>query len=92
MVGLCSLLDAILEQPMDALMESTPVSSNVRTALLGGDNIARRTLDCVVAYEHGEWERCVALGTAANVDPAVLPTAYAEALRWSNDLKHTATH
>jgi len=92
MVGLCSLLDAILEQPMEALLKSTPVSSNVKTALLGGDNIARRTLDCVIAYEHGEWDRCVALGTAASVNPAVLPAAYTEALRWASDLNHTATH
>jgi c-di-GMP-related signal transduction protein len=90
MVGLCSLLDAILEQPMPALLEYTPISGNVRAALLGTDNIARRTLDCVVAYEQGEWERCVALGTAAHLNPAVLPAAYAEALRWSGELKQGA--
>lgn len=90
MVGLCSLLDAILEQPMPDLLELTPVSGNVRSALLGGDNTARRTLDCVVAYEQGEWDRCVSLGAAAGLNPAVLPAAYAEALRWSGELKHSA--
>ncbi|MEO8481471.1 MAG: HDOD domain-containing protein [Acidobacteriota bacterium] len=88
MVGLCSLLDAILEQPMPAVLQATPISGNVRAALLGADNIARRTLDCVIAYEQGEWERCVELGTAASLNTAVLPAAYAEALRWSSELKH----
>jgi EAL and modified HD-GYP domain-containing signal transduction protein len=90
MVGLCSLLDAILEQPMPVVLASTPISGNVRAALLGADNIARRTLDCVVAYEQGEWEKCVALGAAARLEPAVLPKAYAEALRWSGELKQGA--
>jgi c-di-GMP-related signal transduction protein len=87
MVGLCSLLDAILQQPMPALVESLPFSDTVRDALLGADNPARRTLDCVVAYEAGDWDRCLALAATADADPAVLPGAYVEALRWSNELK-----
>ncbi len=91
MVGLCSMLDAIFEQPMPVLLESTPIAGNVRAALLGTDNIARRTLDCVVAYEQGEWDTCVTLAAAANLNPAVLPKAYTEALRWSGELKQGAS-
>ena len=87
MVGLWSLLDAILEQPMADLLAVTPVAANVKDALLGIDNQARRTLDCVVAYEHGNWEQCAALASSAGVDADVLPTAYAEGLRWSAELK-----
>jgi EAL and modified HD-GYP domain-containing signal transduction protein len=87
MVGLCSMLDAILEQPLPELLESTPVAGAVRSALLGEDNDARRTLDCVVAYERGDWARCVEAAASAGLDPGVLPDAYTEALRWSNELK-----
>jgi c-di-GMP-related signal transduction protein len=90
MVGLCSLLDAILEQPMPALVEALPFSDTVRDALLGADNRARRTLDCVVAYEEGDWARCVALAAVAGGDPAVLPGAYVEAVSWSSELKQGA--
>ncbi len=90
MVGMCSLLDAILEQPMPALLESMPVSGNVRDALLGAENGPRRTLDCAVAYEEGEWDQCFELAKLAGVNPSVLPGAYAEALRWSSDLKQGA--
>jgi c-di-GMP-related signal transduction protein len=89
MVGLYSLLDAILEQPMPVLLDAMPVSNNVRDALLGVPNAARRTLDCAVAYEAGEWDRTVELAALAGVNPAVLPAAYADALRWSSDLKHS---
>lgn len=90
MVGLCSMLEAILEQPLPELLASTPLDGAVKDALLGGDTVARRTLDCVVAYERGEWDRCVALAASAGVSPTVLPGAYAEALHWSTALKHGA--
>jgi EAL and modified HD-GYP domain-containing signal transduction protein len=86
LVGMCSLLDAILEQPMPKLVESIPVSPGVRAALLGADNLERRLLDCAVAYEEGEWDQCFQIAKSAGVNPAVLPAAYAEALRWSSDL------
>ena len=87
LVGMCSLLDAILEQPMPALLESLPLPTDVRDALMGTENTNRRLLDCAVAYEEGAWDQCFALARKAGVNPTVLPAAYAEALRWSNDLK-----
>lgn len=86
LVGMCSLLDAILGQPMPALVESMPVSKDVRAALLGEGNAHRRMLDCAVAYEEGEWDQCFELAKTAGLNPAVLPAAYAEALRWSAEL------
>jgi EAL and modified HD-GYP domain-containing signal transduction protein len=87
MVGLWSLLDAILEQPMPDLLAATPVAPSVKDALLGIDNQARRTLDCVIAYEHGNWDQCATLARSAGVDADVLPAAYAEGLRWSTEIK-----
>jgi EAL and modified HD-GYP domain-containing signal transduction protein len=87
LVGMCSLLDAILEQPMPALLASLPVSPTVRDALLGGDNGPRRMLDCAVAYEEGNWDECFTIAKSAGVNPAVLPAAYSEALRWADQLK-----
>lgn len=90
LVGMCSLLDAILEQPMPSVLEAMPVSANVRDALLGADNAQRRLLDCAVAYEEGAWDQCFSMAKLAGVNPSVLPAAYAEALRWSHDLTANA--
>jgi EAL and modified HD-GYP domain-containing signal transduction protein len=86
LVGMCSLMDAILEQPMASILETLPLPVRVRDALLGEPNQRRRILDCTVAYEQGSWDQCLELSRGAGVNPAVLPAAYAEALRWSNDL------
>jgi c-di-GMP-related signal transduction protein len=86
LVGLCSVLDAILERPMTEILEGLPVVPDVRSALLGTDNTLRRLLNCAIAYERGQWQQAVDLATTIRLDPARLPVAYQDALRWSREL------
>jgi EAL and modified HD-GYP domain-containing signal transduction protein len=88
---MCSLMDAILGQPMPAVVEAMPLPEPVRDALLGEENARRRLLDCAVAYEQGSWDRCYELSRGTGVNPTVLPAAYAEALRWSAELRQGAS-
>jgi c-di-GMP-related signal transduction protein len=87
LVGMCSLLDAILGRPMKAVLADLPLAEETEAALLGEDNDTRRMLDCVIAYEHGEWERAEQLARRAKIDPALLPKAFADALRWSREIR-----
>jgi EAL and modified HD-GYP domain-containing signal transduction protein len=59
LVGMCSLLDAILECPLDAALAELPLAPATRAALLGEDNQYRRVLDAVIAYEAAEWTRAM---------------------------------
>jgi EAL and modified HD-GYP domain-containing signal transduction protein len=86
LLGICSLLDAILEQPMEIVLGELPVKAEVRAALLGEQNNRRALLDCVIAYERGDWERSEELASRARLNGAVLPGAYSEALTWARDL------
>jgi c-di-GMP-related signal transduction protein len=90
LLGMCSLLDVILEQPMATLLEQLPVDANIRAALLGEPNDRRALLDCVIAYERGEWDRFDDLATHANASPDVLREAYHDALRWTRQLAAAA--
>jgi EAL and modified HD-GYP domain-containing signal transduction protein len=87
LIGMCSLLDAILGRPMKAVLADLPLADETEAALLGADNATRRLLDCVIAYEHGEWERAEHLARRAKIDPALLPKAFADALRWSREIR-----
>jgi c-di-GMP-related signal transduction protein len=86
LVGLCSLLDAILERPMAELLTGLPIGSDVKTALLGGDNALRRLLVCAAAYERGHWQAAVDSASALRIDPGRLPIAYEDAIGWSREL------
>jgi EAL and modified HD-GYP domain-containing signal transduction protein len=83
LLGLCSLLGAILERPMAEILSGLPVDPDVRRALLGTDNRLSRLLSSVVAYERGRWDVALAAAKTAGLDPRLLPVAYQDALSWS---------
>jgi EAL and modified HD-GYP domain-containing signal transduction protein len=86
LLGLCSLLDAMLGQPMETAVADLPLSDVIKQALLGDQNTARSILDAVIAHERGEWDDAGRIATGLGVDPSQLPAAYADALKWAREL------
>jgi EAL and modified HD-GYP domain-containing signal transduction protein len=87
LAGMCSLLDAILGRPMKAVLADLPLADETEAALLGDDNATRRLIDCVIAYESGQWDTAEQLARRANLDPALLPKSFADSLRWSREMR-----
>lgn len=90
LLGMCSLLDAILRQPMPRLVGQLPLSSPMQAALLGEDNEGRRILDCAIAQERGNWSDTETLADRAGLAPEVVASAHQSALRWSAEFLQTA--
>ncbi len=88
LVGMCSLLDAILSTPMTEIVEHLPLADVTRATLLGRDTPGRRRLDCAIAYERGDWTHALDRAQAAGINPTCLPGVHAEAWRWAHQL-HT---
>ncbi len=82
LLGMSSLLDAILEIPMKDVLGHLPLPKDVDAALRGEDNKNRQLLDCVIAHEHGHWDVARLLAEQAGIDPDAVPIAYGQALRW----------
>lgn len=77
-VGLFSVLDALLEQPMDALLENVTFSPPVHDALLVREGALGALLGRVIDYEEGRWDRL-------DDDAAGrYRRAYIEAANWSD--------
>jgi len=55
LMGLLSLMDVLLSQPMSAVLAQLPISSECRAALEGQENSLSRILQLMVACERGEW-------------------------------------
>lgn len=83
LLGMCSMLDAILARPMESVLSQLPLPRETQAALRGEDTRERRLLDCAIAYERGEWDRCLELAHKAGFDPTALPAAHRDALKWS---------
>ncbi len=86
LVGLCSLLDAMLNRPIEEAIADLPLSTSARAAVLGTDrNTARCILDAAVAFENGLWDEAALAVHAAGLTPALLAEAYSGALRWARE-------
>ncbi|MCC6990065.1 MAG: EAL domain-containing protein [Acidobacteria bacterium] len=86
LLGLCSLLDALLGLPMAEVVKELPLEDDLREALLGTVNRPRQVLDAVVHYEKGHWLEAAALESTLDLPDDALAMAYADALAWTRKL------
>ncbi len=78
-VGLFSALDAVLDMPMEQVVEELPLGDDTRAALLERTGPYGPTLACTLAYEGQDWPRVTLPGLA---DDAIRD-AYLQATAWS---------
>lgn len=81
-VGLFSSIDAIMDQPMDIVLESLPLSDEITDALLKREGLLGELLGIVVRYELGNWKNINSVGFEASE----LSTYYFESMVWTRNL------
>lgn len=86
MLGVLSLMDAILEQPIELIANQLPLAEEVRSALMGEPGPLRNCFDLVLAYEAADWDKCVALCEQQKISPEKMGQMYLDVLRWTKPL------
>src|SRR3954447_25754209 len=76
LVGLCSVLEALLDQPLVEILPELPLSKDLRLTLLGYTGVYGTILHGILAYEQGRWDEVRGLG----LDLDVVLDAYLAAL------------
>lgn len=79
LMGLLSVADALLDRPMNKLLEDLPVTEEIAVPLRGGENDLRGIYDLMVAYERGTWNAVTKAARRVNVEEAILPECYMRA-------------
>jgi EAL and modified HD-GYP domain-containing signal transduction protein len=82
LVGLFSVLDAVLNRPLEQILASLSLSRDITDALLDGKSELGNVLRCVQAYERRDWNWNSATA-ALKIDEETLRKAYTDALAWS---------
>lgn len=85
LVGLFSLLDAILGAPMERILERLELDQELRDALIMRAGLFGTVLSLVEAYEVGKWHELPRLASSIDLPTYVLSPSYVEALRWSRE-------
>ncbi len=83
-VGLFSVADALLDAPMEDVLETLPFSDEIRAALLRREGPKGELLNTVVAYEQGEL-------TTADDGEVSLPAAYGDAVEYAGEAVRAAS-
>jgi EAL and modified HD-GYP domain-containing signal transduction protein len=86
MLGLMSLLDAMLQTPMESITKSLPLRAEAKEALLGAVNSVATPLRIIRNIETGDWPACEAAVKELGTSEETLAQMYVESTKWATDL------
>jgi c-di-GMP-related signal transduction protein len=86
LMGLLSLIDAMLETPMEAVLEKIPLDVPTKSVLLGQPSVLRPVFQLMLAHESGEWETATALSEGLRLDADDVAACYWQAQQWARKL------
>jgi len=83
LVGLFSVLDAVLDRPMEQILAMLSLSEEIREALTQHKGPLGTVLNCVQSYERRDWEDAQA---SVQLVQHAVESSYLEALSWSSNM------
>jgi c-di-GMP-related signal transduction protein len=83
LLGLLSIMDAVLEVTMDVLLEQLPVEHETKAALLGQKSSLRPLYQLMLAQESGEWAKATELAKQLKVPDEQVASTWWQALQWA---------
>jgi c-di-GMP phosphodiesterase len=85
LIGLFSLMDAVLRLPMREVLARVDLSGPVKAALLERAGPCADLLLLAEAYEQGDWDEVMAAARRSGIPPVEVPEIYLLALQWARD-------
>ena len=89
LMGLLSVMDAILDQPLDSILAELPVRREIKDALQSRTGLYRRLLEIAAAHERADWEKVSALASETGMNEEQVSALYVSAVDWSTALRHS---
>ena len=86
LMGLFSLLNLILDIPMEDALEQVGVSNEIKKALVSDDGIFAPQLEFLLSYEAGDWQEVSRLMVLHDIEMHDVYDAYVEALKWYGNM------
>jgi EAL and modified HD-GYP domain-containing signal transduction protein len=87
LMGLLSVMDAVLDQPLDSILADMPVRGEIKEALLARTGLYWRLLEIAVAHERADWEKVSVLLWETEMEEDRVSELYVAAVDWSTALR-----
>lgn len=86
LMGLFSIIDIILNLPMEEALKKVNVSKEITDALLYHKGDLAKVYDLMLSYENADWQEVFRRLIVDNVKEESVYGAYTEAVRWYKDM------
>lgn len=90
LLGLLSIMDAILEISMDVLLQQLPLEREIKAALSGKPSKFRALYQLMLAQESGEWDESTALAKQLHISDDEIALRWWQAMQWAQQVTGTA--
>lgn len=81
LAGMFSLIDALMNVPLENILSELPISEDVKDALLGNENMIYNLLKLIIMYEKGEWKEVSDLAVNFGLDEEFISNCYLESIQ-----------
>jgi EAL and modified HD-GYP domain-containing signal transduction protein len=89
LMGLLSVMDAILDQPLESILADLPVRQEIKDALQSRTGLYWQLLELAIAHERADWEKASALVSETGMKEEQVSAMYVSAVDWSTALRST---
>jgi len=86
LLGLLSLVDAMLEIPMTTVLENIALDQETKSVLLGGASRLRPLYQLMLAQESGEWHQAGELTRQLQLNPNEVAEIYWQGVQWARQV------
>lgn len=85
LIGLLSLIDAILDERIDLVLESLPLAPAIKEPLLTGKGEMAELIKLVSAIERADWDKSDVIIEQLSLNKEQTTQAYTDALHWADE-------
>jgi len=89
LMGLLSVMDAILDQPLDSILADLPVRREIKEALVAQTGLYWQLLEIAIAHERADWEKVSVLSSELGIKEDRVSKLYISAVDWSTALRRS---
>jgi c-di-GMP-related signal transduction protein len=86
LLGLFSLIDTILDRPMEEILRGVDLAAEIKVSLLGGHNLHREVYECVLAVERADWSALTQRVGKLGLQDQFVAGCYLQSVEWANEV------
>ncbi|WP_196604346.1 EAL and HDOD domain-containing protein [Pectinatus haikarae] len=86
LIGMLSLSDVVLDQPIEKIIDELGLAPEIKAALLFRQNDLGQLLNMVTDYEHGDWMKVKNWCHENNFSEELLASLYNEVIHWATKM------